>query len=140
MTSSNSTMTTGLVVLLAVAFIFPTRSAEAYRRLSDAEIKAKLTGMEISDPHFSEQYMRDGTVRIVTMGRRIVGKWRGAPNCASRRPSPRIPAAKRSGGPATSISFGWRATPFLTMSFSKSRSNAGGDNARTANHSNRWRF
>lgn len=31
--------------------------------------------MEISDPHFSEQYMRDGTVRIVTMGRRIIGKW-----------------------------------------------------------------
>lgn len=51
-------------------------AAEAYRKLSDAEIKAKLTGMEISDPHFSEQYMRDGTVRIVTMGRRIVGKWK----------------------------------------------------------------
>jgi len=32
--------------------------------------------MEMSDPHSSEQYMRDGTVRIVTMGRRIVGKWR----------------------------------------------------------------
>jgi hypothetical protein len=49
--------------------------AEAYRRLSDGEVKAKLTGMEMSDPHSSEQYMRDGTVRIVTMGRRIVGKW-----------------------------------------------------------------
>jgi hypothetical protein len=31
--------------------------------------------MEMSDPHSSEQYMRDGTVRIVTMGRRIIGKW-----------------------------------------------------------------
>ena len=50
-------------------------AAEPYRKLSDAEIKSKLTGMEISDPHFSEQYMRDGTVRIVTMGRRIIGKW-----------------------------------------------------------------
>jgi hypothetical protein len=50
-------------------------AAETYRKLSDSEIKAKLTGMEISDPHFSEQYMRDGTVRVVTMGRRIVGKW-----------------------------------------------------------------
>ena len=51
-------------------------AAEAYRKLSDSEIRAKLTGMEISDPHFSWQYMRDGTVRIVTMGRRIVGKWK----------------------------------------------------------------
>jgi hypothetical protein len=51
-------------------------AAETYRKLSDSEIKTKLTGMEISDPHFSEQYMRDGTVRIVTMGRRIVGKWK----------------------------------------------------------------
>jgi hypothetical protein len=44
-------------------------------KLSESEIRAKLTGMEISDPHFSEQYMRDGAVRIVTMGRRIIGKW-----------------------------------------------------------------
>jgi hypothetical protein len=51
-------------------------AAETYRKLSDTEIKATLTGMEISDPHFSEQYMRDGSVRIVTMGRRIVGKWK----------------------------------------------------------------
>ncbi len=58
-------------------------AAETYRKLSDSEIRAKLTGMEISDPHFSEQYMRDGTVRIVTMGRRIIGKWKikGAQLC-----------------------------------------------------------
>jgi len=54
----------------------PASAAESYRKLSESEIKAKLTGMEISDPHFSEQYMRDGTVRIVTMGRRIIGKWK----------------------------------------------------------------
>jgi hypothetical protein len=84
--------------------------------------------------------MRDGTVRIVTMGRRIVGKWRvkGAQLCIEA-PEPEDSRCKRSGGPATSISFGWRA-PFLTMSFSKSCSSAGGDNARTANHSNRWRL
>ena len=51
-------------------------AAEAYRKMSEAEIKAKVTGMEITDQaHFSEQYMRDGTVRIVTLGRRIVAKW-----------------------------------------------------------------
>jgi hypothetical protein len=64
--------------LLAVALAVPALSAENYRKLSDSEIKAKLAGMEMSDPHSSEQYMRDGTVRIVTMGRRIVGKWRVA--------------------------------------------------------------
>lgn len=51
-------------------------AAEAYRKLTDAEIKAKVTGMEITDEaHFSEQYMRDGTVRIVNLGRRVVAKW-----------------------------------------------------------------
>lgn len=63
-------------VLLAAAFTTAAGGAETYRKLSDSEIKAKLAGMEMSDPHSSEQYMRDGTVRIVTMGRRIVGKWR----------------------------------------------------------------
>ena len=70
------------VVAVSVLVIFPlgvlnwsVNAAEAYRKLSDSEIKAKLAGMEMSDPHFSEQYMRDGTVRTVTMGRRIVGKW-----------------------------------------------------------------
>ena len=65
-----------LLVLAAICIAASATAAETYRKLSDSEIKAKLTGMEISDPHFSEQYMRDGTVRIVTMGRRIVGKWK----------------------------------------------------------------
>jgi hypothetical protein len=75
MSSSNRTEIAGLLALLAVALTTPTCAAETYRKLSESEIRAKLTGMEISDPHFSEQYMRDGTVRIVTMGRRIIGKW-----------------------------------------------------------------
>jgi hypothetical protein len=76
MSSSNCTGTAGLLALLAVALTIPTSATETYRKLPDSEIKAKLAGMEMSDPHSSEQYMRDGTVRIVTMGRRIVGKWR----------------------------------------------------------------
>jgi hypothetical protein len=66
----------GYALALLVTVPAPTFGAEAYRKLSDSEIRAKLTGMEMSDPHSSEQYMRDGTVRIVTMDRRIVGKWR----------------------------------------------------------------
>ena len=65
----------GVIASIAGATV-PTLGAETYRKLTDSEIKSKLAGMEVSDPHFSEQYMRDGTVRIVTMGRRIVGKWK----------------------------------------------------------------
>lgn len=65
-----------LLALAAICVAASATAAETYRKLSDSEIKAKLTGMAISDPHFSEQYMRDGTVRIVTMGRKIVGKWK----------------------------------------------------------------
>ena len=51
-------------------------AADTYHKLTDGEIKAKVTGMEISDPHFSEQYMADGTVRIVDLGRRLRGTWK----------------------------------------------------------------
>lgn len=63
------------LVLVSVVTTLSASAAESYRKLTEAEIKATLTGMEISEPHFSEQYMRDGTVRIVNLGRRIVAKW-----------------------------------------------------------------
>jgi len=66
----------GLALAASLSISSSATGAETYHKLSDAEIKSKLAGMEISEPHFSEQYMRDGTVRIVTMGRRIVGKWK----------------------------------------------------------------
>ena len=93
--------------------------------------------MEISDPHFSEQYMRDGTVRIVTMGRRIIGKWivKSGQLCIEA-PKPRIPAAKRSGAPATSINSDSKETRSPTMSFFKSKNRADGRrNLRRVPHS-----
>ena len=65
----------GVALAASLSILASAAAAETYRKLTDAEIKSKLAGMEISEPHFSEQYMRDGTVRIVTMGRRIIGKW-----------------------------------------------------------------
>jgi hypothetical protein len=65
----------GLALAASLSISASAMAAETYHKLSDAEIKSKLAGMEISEPHFSEQYMRDGTVKIVTMGRRIIGKW-----------------------------------------------------------------
>lgn len=50
--------------------------AENYRKMSAEEMKGAITNMEISEPHFSEQYLAGGTVRIVTLGRRIIGKWK----------------------------------------------------------------
>jgi hypothetical protein len=69
--------------LTAVAGIIPAAAADSYRKLSSIEIKAAIINMEISEPHFPEQYLADGTVRIVTLGRRIVGKWKisGAQLC-----------------------------------------------------------
>ncbi len=72
----NTNFFAAALVLVCVVTTSPASAAESYRKLTEAEIKATLTGMEISEPHFSEQYMRDGTVRIVTMGRRIIGKWK----------------------------------------------------------------
>ena len=63
-------------IILLASVAAPVLGADTYRKLSDAEIKSNLAGMEMSDPHSSEQYMRDGTARVVTMGRRFIGKWR----------------------------------------------------------------
>ena len=72
----NTNFFAATLVVVSIVATLRASAAEPYRKLTEAEIKAKLTGMEISEPHFSEQYMRDGTVRIVTMGRRIIGKWK----------------------------------------------------------------
>ena len=59
--------------------------------MSDAEIRGKVTGMEITDEaHFSEQYMRDGTVRVVNLGRQNYRQVEG-----QRRPALFRGAARR---------------------------------------------
>jgi hypothetical protein len=51
-------------------------AADSFHMLGDAEIKAKLSGMEITDGvHWAEQYMRDGTYRVFHMGKSGTGKW-----------------------------------------------------------------
>jgi hypothetical protein len=55
---------------------FPALGADAFRKLKDAEIKAKLADMEITDGvHWAEQYMRDGTFKAFHMGKANTGKW-----------------------------------------------------------------
>jgi hypothetical protein len=64
------------VALSLGAFPSLLAAADSFRKLKDAEIKARLAGMEITDGvHWAEQYMRDGTYRAFHMGKLIKGKW-----------------------------------------------------------------
>jgi hypothetical protein len=66
----------GLAVAVGVLLGFPALAAESFRKLKDAEIRAKLAGMEITDGvHWAEQYMRDGTFKAFHMGKVDKGKW-----------------------------------------------------------------
>jgi hypothetical protein len=63
-------------VLVAVLLAVPGLAAENFRKLKEAEIKARLSGMEVTDGvHWAEQYMRDGTFRAFHMGKPSRGKW-----------------------------------------------------------------
>jgi hypothetical protein len=65
-----------MTMMMAALLSHPVSAAETFHKMAGAEIKEKITGMEISEAHFSEQYIADGTVRIVSMGRRILGTWK----------------------------------------------------------------
>jgi len=65
-----------LALAVGVVFAFPAPAAESFRKLKDAEIKARLAGMEVGDGvHWAEQYMRDGTFKAFHMGKASKGKW-----------------------------------------------------------------
>jgi hypothetical protein len=70
-----------LVVCAALALVLgsvgaPGFAADIFRKLKDAEIKARLAGMEITDGvHWAEQYMRDGTFKAFHLGKPSKGKW-----------------------------------------------------------------
>jgi len=51
-------------------------AADNFRKLSDAQVRARLAGMEITDGvHWAEQYMRDGTYKAYHLGKPSKGKW-----------------------------------------------------------------
>src|SRR5258705_1854168 len=69
---------TSLALALGIALLFPPPGlkAETIRKLKDAEIRARLAGMEITDGvHWAEQYMRDGTFKAFHMAKASTGKW-----------------------------------------------------------------
>jgi hypothetical protein len=51
-------------------------AAESSQKLSGNQIRAKFTGMQLTDEvHFRDVYKRDGTLRSYSMGTKRVGKW-----------------------------------------------------------------
>ena len=51
-------------------------SEEKFQRLSSAQIRAKFSGMELTDEvHWYDLYDRNGTVVSSSMGRNRTGKW-----------------------------------------------------------------
>jgi hypothetical protein len=51
-------------------------AADNFHELRDADIRARLAGMEITDGvHWAEQYVRDGTYKAFHMGKPSTGKW-----------------------------------------------------------------
>jgi hypothetical protein len=50
---------------------------ENFKRLTGQQIRAKFTGMELTDEsHWGNVFERDGTLRLFSMGHKSVGKWR----------------------------------------------------------------
>ena len=67
---------TVLMLGLGLALPLPGQAADNFRKLKDAEIRARLAGMEVTDGvHWAEQYMRDGSYKAYHMGKPTKGKW-----------------------------------------------------------------
>src|SRR5262245_37928668 len=77
-------------------------AADNFRKLKDAEIKARLAGMEISDGvHWAEQYMRDGTYKAFHLGKPSKANGlRAMASCAWTR-ARENPTAGKYGSPVT---------------------------------------
>ena len=65
-----------IVTLGAVAFIFNAAAEQKFQKLTGAQIRAKLSGMELTDEaHWGEVFERNGTLTITSMGHKSIGKW-----------------------------------------------------------------
>jgi hypothetical protein len=89
-------MRTGQIFVLGLlgsllGFAIPPQghATDTFRKLKEAEIKARLAGMEVTDGvHWAEQYMRDGTYKAFHLGKPSVrdgelclDAGKGEPNC-----------------------------------------------------------
>jgi hypothetical protein len=66
-----------MAVLGAAILASSAPGEEKFQKLSGAQIRAKIAGMELTDEvHWREFYERNGTVTSSSMGRKRTGKWR----------------------------------------------------------------
>jgi hypothetical protein len=66
-----------IATLVTAAFASSAGAEEKFHKLTGAEIRANLAGMEVTDNvHWHDLYERNGSVTSTSMGRKRTGKWR----------------------------------------------------------------
>ena len=67
----------GFVLLAAATFGSGVAAEEKFHKLTGAQIRAKIAGMEVTDNvYWRDLYERNGSVMSNSMGRKRTGKWR----------------------------------------------------------------
>ena len=67
----------GFVLLTGATFGSGAAAEENFHKLTGAQIRAKIAGMEVTDNvHWRDVYERNGSVMSNSMGRKRTGKWR----------------------------------------------------------------
>jgi hypothetical protein len=66
-----------IVITTCITLSASLHSEEKFQRLNGQQIRAKFTGMELTDEsHWGDVFGRDGTLILYSMGHKSVGKWR----------------------------------------------------------------
>jgi hypothetical protein len=66
----------GLVGALTAATVHPAGAADQFRQLKGAEIRARFTGMELTDGiHWTYIFMPGGRMNSIELGKRAKGSW-----------------------------------------------------------------
>jgi hypothetical protein len=66
-----------MAVTLAMLAVQAGEAAEKFQRLSGSQIRAKFTGMELTDSvHFADVFGVNGALKAYSMGKKKEGRWR----------------------------------------------------------------
>src|SRR6516225_702953 len=72
-----TTAAAATALLGVFAFQPPAAAEQKFQKLTGGQIRAKLTGVELTDNvHWRDLYQRNGTVMSTSMDRKRTGKWR----------------------------------------------------------------
>ncbi|ACL57216.1 hypothetical protein [Methylobacterium nodulans] len=67
----------GAVLLFSLGLAHPAPAAETFRQLTGPQIRARLTGKEVTDEvHWAYRFEPGGRLQTVSMGRARTGIWR----------------------------------------------------------------